>query len=141
MHHAFGDRVGRTETATQVVERWPVAGLCAALDERTAPGEGEPVPPAAHWPYFGPTVPQSEVGPDGHPRRGGFLAAACPAPTHAGGQRQRLLRRDPRRRHRHEDGAHLLVEGTPAGAGFRLWARDAEGMLSMTADSETRKDP
>lgn len=73
MDDAFGDWIGRTETATQVAERWPVVGLCAALDKQTAPSKGEPVPPAAHWLYFGPTVPQSKIGPDGHPQRGDFL--------------------------------------------------------------------
>lgn len=70
---ALAEWIGRTETATQEAERWPVAGLCAALDKETAPSRGEPVPPPAHWLYFGPTVPQSKIGPDGHPRRGDFL--------------------------------------------------------------------
>jgi len=31
------------------------------------------VPPLWHWLYFLPARPQSEIGPDGHPHRGGFL--------------------------------------------------------------------
>jgi 3-methylfumaryl-CoA hydratase len=31
------------------------------------------VPPLWHWLYFLPHARQSEIGPDGHPRRGGFL--------------------------------------------------------------------
>ena len=31
------------------------------------------VPPLWHWLYFLPVSPMSEVGPDGHPKRGGFL--------------------------------------------------------------------
>lgn len=69
----FQEWIGRTESSTQVAERWPILGLCAVLDKSEAPGPGEPIPPAAHWTYFGPTVPQSRIGPDGHPERKGFL--------------------------------------------------------------------
>jgi 3-methylfumaryl-CoA hydratase len=69
----FKEWIGQTETARQVAERWPILGLCAVLDKREAPGPGEPIPPAAHWTYFGPTVPQSQIGTDGHPERKGFL--------------------------------------------------------------------
>ncbi|MDF2689227.1 MAG: MaoC domain protein dehydratase [Microvirga sp.] len=69
----FEEWIGRTETVRQVAERWPILGLCAVLDKREAPGPGEPIPLAAHWTYFGPTVPQSQIGSDGHPKRKGFL--------------------------------------------------------------------
>lgn len=69
----FREWIGRTETTTQVAERWPILGLCALLDKPEAPSPGEPIPPAAHWTYFGPTVPQSQIGADGHPERKGFL--------------------------------------------------------------------
>jgi 3-methylfumaryl-CoA hydratase len=32
-------------------------------------------PPLAHWAWFLPTVCDAQLGPDGHPRRGGFLPA------------------------------------------------------------------
>jgi 3-methylfumaryl-CoA hydratase len=53
----------------------PLAGLAATLDR---PGDPEPVPgtelpPLAHWLYFLPRAPQSDLAPDGHPRRGDFL--------------------------------------------------------------------
>ena len=35
--------------------------------------EVTPLPPLAHWMYFLPLHRQSEIGPDGHPKRGGFL--------------------------------------------------------------------
>jgi 3-methylfumaryl-CoA hydratase len=69
----FKEWIGRTETASQVAERWPILGLYAILDKREAPDRGEPIPPTAHWAYFGPTVPQSQIGSDGHPERKGFL--------------------------------------------------------------------
>ena len=35
--------------------------------------EGTPLPPLWHWLYFLPLHRASEIGPDGHARRGGFL--------------------------------------------------------------------
>ena len=52
----------------------PVAALSATLDrDDPAPGAGTTLPPLWHWLYFLPLARQSEIGPDGHPRRGGFL--------------------------------------------------------------------
>jgi 3-methylfumaryl-CoA hydratase len=41
--------------------------------EDVAPSADEPLPPGWHWLYFLPTHRQSEIGPDGHATRGGFL--------------------------------------------------------------------
>ena len=48
-----------------------IIGLAATL-EREAPADGV-VPPLWHWLYFLPVHRQSELGPDGHGRRGEFL--------------------------------------------------------------------
>lgn len=46
----------------------------AALLDRPAPERGpDLVPPLGHWLLFLPEEPQSDLGTDGHPRRGGFL--------------------------------------------------------------------
>lgn len=37
------------------------------------PQSGDPLPPLWHWLYFLPFDRQSELGPDGHAKRGGFL--------------------------------------------------------------------
>jgi 3-methylfumaryl-CoA hydratase len=51
-----------------------VAALTATLDHPAAPvPAGTPLPPLWHWLYFLPLHRQSEIGPDGHARRGGFL--------------------------------------------------------------------
>jgi 3-methylfumaryl-CoA hydratase len=48
--------------------------LSATLDrDDLPPRPGDAVPPLWHWLYFLPAYRQSEVGPDGHAKRGGFL--------------------------------------------------------------------
>lgn len=66
--------IGRSETLNGEITRAPVRALNATFDypdlDITA---GMPLPPLWHWLYFLPTHRQSELGPDGHARRGGFL--------------------------------------------------------------------
>lgn len=61
---------GRSEAAHDVVSKTPVLALAATFD-REAPADL--LPALWHWLYFLPLAPMSEVGPDGHPKRGGFL--------------------------------------------------------------------
>lgn len=63
--------IGKTETCRDLITAWPLAALAAMLD-REVPSDGV-VPPLWHWLYFLPTHRQSELGPDGHGRRGEFL--------------------------------------------------------------------
>ena len=66
--------VGRTETLTDDITAGPVRGLSATLDRDDAPPQaGTVLAPLWHWLYFLPRHRQSELGPDGHARRGGFL--------------------------------------------------------------------
>ena len=68
------DWIGRTDTAHDVVSAQAVAALAATLDrDDPAPQPGAPLPPPWHWMFFNPAVRAAELGPDGHPRRGGFL--------------------------------------------------------------------
>ena len=65
---------GRSERLGDTVTAAPVAALSATLDRADpAPAEGTALPPLWHWLYFLPHARQSEIGPDGHPKRGGFL--------------------------------------------------------------------
>ena len=48
-------------------------GLYDALDRAHEPQTGEAITPGAHWCFFHPHAPMTEVGPDGHPKRGGFM--------------------------------------------------------------------
>jgi 3-methylfumaryl-CoA hydratase len=66
--------IGRRETRTDFVAAGPIERLAATLDRRDPPVRADaPIPPLAHWLLFLPDTPQSELGPDGHPARGGFL--------------------------------------------------------------------
>ena len=66
--------IGREEVAEDVVTRVPVRALSATLDrDDPTPRDGDTLPPLWHWLYFLPVHRQSEIGPDGHPTRGGFL--------------------------------------------------------------------
>jgi 3-methylfumaryl-CoA hydratase len=66
--------IGRSVQRTDTITAAPLAALAAALDrDDPAPATGTAVPPLWHWLYFLPIARQSELGPDGHPRRGGFL--------------------------------------------------------------------
>ena len=66
--------IGRTETRTDRITAVPVAALAATLDRDDPPPQpGDELPRLWHWLYFLPVCRQSELGPDGHPRRGGFL--------------------------------------------------------------------
>jgi 3-methylfumaryl-CoA hydratase len=65
--------IGREETMHDVVEPWGAAAMAATLDHEKPPGKGDALPPGWHWMLFLPHARQSELGPDGHPKRGGFL--------------------------------------------------------------------
>jgi 3-methylfumaryl-CoA hydratase len=66
--------IGRTEQVRDVTAPTPMQALSATLDrDDPVPLAGDPVPPLWHWLYFLPLHRQSEIGPDGHARRGGFL--------------------------------------------------------------------
>ena len=65
---------GRSETLHDWITAAPVRGLAATLDrDDRAAVAGDELPPLAHWLFFLPQHRQSEIGIDGHPRRGGFL--------------------------------------------------------------------
>jgi 3-methylfumaryl-CoA hydratase len=76
--------VGRSESHDDYLSAFPVTALAATLERAVSPNV---VPPLWHWLYFLPVAPFSEVGPDGHPKRGGFLPpVALPRRMWAGGR-------------------------------------------------------
>lgn len=81
--------IGRTEQTSDRIARAQVAALGATLDRRESPNGGDVLPPLWHWLFFQPTARQSELGADGHPRRGGFLPpVSLPRRMWAGGRLQ-----------------------------------------------------
>ena len=81
---------GRTETLSDDITAAPVRALSATLDrDDPAPVAGTVLPPLWHWLYFLPHHRQSEIGPDGHAQRGGFLPPVpLPRRMWAGGRLQ-----------------------------------------------------
>jgi 3-methylfumaryl-CoA hydratase len=66
--------IGRTETLTDQATLAPLQALSATLDRDDPPARiDDVVPHCWHWLYFLPLHRASAIGPDGHPRRGGFL--------------------------------------------------------------------
>src|SRR2546430_15925773 len=80
------DWIGRSETVEDTAYPTPAIALTATLDHPPAPlAAGSPLPPLWHWLYFLPMHRQSEIGPGGHAKRGGFLPPApVPRRTVAG---------------------------------------------------------
>ena len=82
--------VGRTETISDQITSVPVAALSATLDRNDPlPNAGDPLPPLWSWLYFLPLHRHSEIGSDGHAKRGGFLPpVSLPRRMFAGGRLQ-----------------------------------------------------
>lgn len=82
--------VGKSETLSDDISAAPVRGLSATLDRNDpAPLFGTALPPLWHWLYFLPQHRQSDIGPDGHAKLGGFLPPVpLPRRMWAGGRLQ-----------------------------------------------------
>lgn len=82
--------IGKIDTATDQITATPVAAMSGLLDrDDPRPQTGDPLPPLWHWMNFLPAHRQSEIGPDGHPLRGGFLPPVpLPRRMYAGGRLQ-----------------------------------------------------
>ena len=82
--------IGRQETAEDSITLTPPAALSATLDrDDPRPAAGDALPPLWHWLFFTPLHRQSDIGPDGHARRGGFLPPVeLPRRMWAGGRLQ-----------------------------------------------------
>ena len=80
--------IGRTESASDVLTSTPAAALAVTLDrDDPLPRPGDVLPPLWHWLYFLPLHRRSELGSDGHARRGGFLPpVSLPRRMWAGGR-------------------------------------------------------
>jgi hydroxyacyl-ACP dehydratase HTD2-like protein with hotdog domain len=66
---SHSDWIGRTEMREDRLDARLVAGMAATLGV----GLPEALPPTWHWTLFQDWVMPDRIGPDGHPKRGGFL--------------------------------------------------------------------
>lgn len=73
MSNPYDAWIGREETRTQRILAPAVEAMAATLGLAAAPRAGEALPPGWQWLFFNPAAPRGELGPDGHPKRGGFL--------------------------------------------------------------------
>ncbi|MCS3447021.1 MULTISPECIES: FAS1-like dehydratase domain-containing protein [Bradyrhizobium] len=80
--------IGRSTEASDVVTKYLVMGLRATLfQEIGEPKAGDAAPWTTHWCLAQPVFPMSQLGPDGHPTRGGFLPPVpLPRRMWAGGE-------------------------------------------------------
>ena len=80
--------IGRSEEKTDIVTAHLVRALRATLfQEIGEPKPGDAAPFTAHWCMAQPVYPMSQLGPDGHPTRGGFLPPVpLPRRMWAGGE-------------------------------------------------------
>lgn len=70
----LSDWIGREEVRDDRIDRRIAQALAATLDlDPESMKDGADLPPLWHWVYFTPNARRSEIGPDGHPKRGGFL--------------------------------------------------------------------
>ena len=84
--------IGKVEEASDVVTANAVKGMRATLFlDPGEPKTGDAAPVTMHWCYMLQIVRPSEIGPDGHPARGGFLPPVpLPRRMWAGGQTEVL---------------------------------------------------
>ncbi|MBV9561828.1 MAG: MaoC family dehydratase N-terminal domain-containing protein [Bradyrhizobium sp.] len=84
--------IGRSTEASDIVTAQLVKGLRATLfQEIGEPKTGDDAPFTVHWCLAQPVYPMSQLGPDGHPTRGGFLPPVpLPRRMWAGGELQFL---------------------------------------------------
>ena len=78
---------GRSETLEDLIPAAVVNAMAATLDRDECYREGDALPHLWHWLLFWAVSPASALGPDGHPKRGGFLPpVALPRRMWAGGR-------------------------------------------------------
>jgi 3-methylfumaryl-CoA hydratase len=80
--------IGRTQETSDIITPQLVKGLRATLFlDIGSPADGDAAPFTTHWCLAQPVAPMSELVPDGHPARGGFLPPVpLPRRMWAGGQ-------------------------------------------------------
>ena len=65
--------IGRSESRDDLIHVSSVNAMAATLDKDQTLRAGDALPLLWHWLFFWAVSPASGIGPDGHPKRGGFL--------------------------------------------------------------------
>ena len=65
--------IGRSETRDDLIHVASANAMAATLDKDLPLHAGDALPLLWHWLFFWAVSPASGIGPDGHPKRGGFL--------------------------------------------------------------------
>jgi 3-methylfumaryl-CoA hydratase len=87
----FSNSIGRTREQQDEITRPALVRIAALLDRDADFPTGSPIPPHWYAMFFPDIVPQSQIGEDGHPRRGDFLPpVALPRRMFAGRRMQFL---------------------------------------------------
>jgi 3-methylfumaryl-CoA hydratase len=73
MSEAFASWIGRVEEATDTISPRQARQMAATLNVAVACGPGDPLPALWHWMGWSPEAAMDDLGPDGHPAKGGFL--------------------------------------------------------------------
>ncbi len=84
----FAAWLGSTETLEDDIALAPVLRAAATLDDAESVfARGSALPPLWQWLFFLPRAPQSSLGGDGHPKKGGFMPPVdLPRRMFAGGR-------------------------------------------------------
>ena len=71
---SYGDWTPTVETVTETIDLTQVRKFASVLDlEEGRFDDGAALPAMWHWLFFLHRAPSANIGPDGHPRRGGFF--------------------------------------------------------------------
>lgn len=89
----YDDWIGRTSAVSDYIAHGPASAMAATLDrEDITFNDGDPLPYLWHWLYFLERSRATELAPDGHAKRGGFLPPVHLPRRMWGGSRLRLYR-------------------------------------------------
>ena len=65
--------VGKERQVDDDLGLFPARAMAAIFNRQAMPESGDTLPPSWHWMYFLDTPTSNGTGPDGHPKKGGFL--------------------------------------------------------------------
>ncbi len=83
--------IGRTQEQDDEITRPALRRIAALLDRADEFSLGQPIPPHWYTMFFPEIVPQSQIGEDGHPRRGDFLPPIALPRRMFAGRRMRFI--------------------------------------------------